>query len=357
LQMQEILSMAPDNEIVMLPIPPDYVNVQIHRQTTWDANDSLLGSEAYVIPVPIAKKRLIVKVRGQNILAKVPALEVEFAITYYKLQGKTLPLLILSVTFRMINGLLPPPENAGLTPFAHLRDLKSDNNFKIWFAGFNENGIWSAERAAQADQSGQLSRKRKGRTTHSTRRSAQPGTTLVMPRNQNEQPLANPINPPTHNTLPSFDRHQNVPGANSNSLSTNQQQLPTASSFFVPFLCAVAGLDHSEIVNVQNQVNAVHNRMWETMVQKPKFGHQYVLTHGNENDRACVNQTLWPWQRLGKHWYIHHNDQEWLLNLERNYTNILFPQNCYHPQFITNTTCGDLLMHHFMDWWNSNNTD
>jgi hypothetical protein len=24
-QMQEILSMAPDNEIVMLPIPPDYV--------------------------------------------------------------------------------------------------------------------------------------------------------------------------------------------------------------------------------------------------------------------------------------------------------------------------------------------
>jgi hypothetical protein len=122
-----------------------------------------------------------------------------------------------------------------------------------------------------------------------------------MPRNQNEQPLANPINPTTHNTLPSFDRHQHVPGANSNSLSTNQQQLPTASPFFVPFLCAVAGLEHSEIENVQNQVNAVHDRMWETMVQRNKFVHQYVLTPVNEIDRARVNQTSWPWQRLGQH--------------------------------------------------------
>ncbi len=178
-----------------------------------------------------------------------------------------------------------------------------------------------------------------------------------MPTNQNEQPLANPLIPPTHNTLPSFDRLQNVPGPNSNSLSTNQQQLPTASPFFVPFLCAVAGLQHSEINNVKNHVDAVHDGMWETMVQRTKFVHQYVLTHGNENDRARVNQTSWPWQRLGQHWYIHRNDQEWLLNLERNYPNIVFPQNCIHPQIITNTTCGDILMQHFMDWWNSNNTD
>ena len=61
-QMQQFISMAPDDEIVMLTIPPDYVNVQINGQTTWDPNDSLLGSEAYVIPVPIAKKRLIVNV-------------------------------------------------------------------------------------------------------------------------------------------------------------------------------------------------------------------------------------------------------------------------------------------------------
>ena len=99
-----------------------------------------------------------------------------------------------------------------------------------------------------------------------------------MPTNQNERPHANPLNPPTHNNLPSFDRHQNVTGGNSNSLSTIQQQLPTASSYFVPFLCAVAELEHSEIDYVQNQVDAVHDRMWETMVQSTKFVHKYVLT-------------------------------------------------------------------------------
>ncbi len=116
-----------------------------------------------------------------------------------------------------------------------------------------------------------------------------------------------------------------MPGANSNSLSTNQQQLPTASPFFVPFLCAVAGLEHSEINNVHNHVDAVHDGMWETMVQRTKFVHQYVLTHGNENDRARVNQTSWPWQTLGQHWYIHHKNQERLLNLEPNHPNIIFP--------------------------------
>ncbi len=92
------------------------------------------------------------------------------------------------------------------------------------------------------------------------------------------------------------------------------------------------------------------------MVQRTKFVHQYLLTHGNAIDRAHVNRTLWSWQRLGQHLYIHRNDQEWLLNLERNYPNIIFPQNCTHPQFITDTTCGETLMQHFMDWWNSNNT-
>ena len=180
----------------------------------------------------------------------------------------------------------------------HIRDLKSDSNFRIWFAGFDENGIWSAERAAQDNQSGQLSRRRTRRTTHSTRRTAQSATTLVMPTQRNEQPLSNPLIPPTHNTLPSFDRLQNEPGDNSNSLSNNQQQLPTASPFFVPFLCAVAGLQHSEINNVKNHVDAVHDGMWETMVQRTKIFHQYVLTHENENDRARVNQTSCP----GKHW-------------------------------------------------------
>ena len=83
--MQELNSQSPEGEIVMLPIPPDYVNVQLLGHNTWNPNDSLLGSQAYVIPIPIAKKKLIAKVHGQQIQAKVHALELGFAITLYKL--------------------------------------------------------------------------------------------------------------------------------------------------------------------------------------------------------------------------------------------------------------------------------
>ena len=69
-----------------------------------------------------------------------------------------------------------------------------------------------------------------------------------------------------------------------------------------------------------------------------------------------VSTKLRGWQRQGQDWYIHANDSEWLLHLERNYPNIVFPQNCYHPHFTNNTTCGELLMQHFMDWWNAINT-
>jgi hypothetical protein len=58
--------------------------------------DSLLEAEAYVIPISIAKKRLIIKVRGQQFQAKVHAVDLGFAITFYKIQGQTLPLLILN---------------------------------------------------------------------------------------------------------------------------------------------------------------------------------------------------------------------------------------------------------------------
>ena len=95
-EMQDIISHSGDRVINMVPIPPDFLNVEPQGFTTWDPNDSLLGAEAYVIPIPIAKKRLIIKVRGQQFQAKVHAVDLEFAITFYKIQGKSLPLIILT---------------------------------------------------------------------------------------------------------------------------------------------------------------------------------------------------------------------------------------------------------------------
>ena len=59
--------------------------------------------------------------------------------------------------------LLPPPAHTGLTPLAHLRDLKSDNNFRICMAGYDYNGIWSAARALLAVNSERASRRRRRR--------------------------------------------------------------------------------------------------------------------------------------------------------------------------------------------------
>ena len=79
-------------------------------------------------------------------------------------------------------------------------------------------------------------------------------------------------------------------------------------------------------------------------------------------DKQQVNQASWPWQRLAPgqtlapDWYINATNQEWLLNVERNYPDIIFPQDCMHPNFIENHTCGETLMQHFMDWWNANLT-
>jgi hypothetical protein len=94
-EMQDLLSRSWER-VEVLPIVPDFLNVELQGFTTWDPNDSLLGAEAYVIPIPIAKKRLIIKVRGQQFQAKVHAVDLGFAITFYKIQGHTLPLLILN---------------------------------------------------------------------------------------------------------------------------------------------------------------------------------------------------------------------------------------------------------------------
>ena len=138
------------------------------------------------------------------IQAKVHGLELGFSVTLHKLQSINIPLLILSIykrgcapeislmallvaLSRVREGrnvrLLPPHANAGLTPFAHLRNLRSSENFRIWIAGFDDNGIWSAERASQARRNNQvairITRTSQPRTRRSGRRT-QAGTGEIL---------------------------------------------------------------------------------------------------------------------------------------------------------------------------------
>jgi hypothetical protein len=54
--MEQMIEQAAAADLVHVSNPPDYVNVLIAGVTTWNASDSLLGAEAFVIPVPLSKK-------------------------------------------------------------------------------------------------------------------------------------------------------------------------------------------------------------------------------------------------------------------------------------------------------------
>ena len=87
--MQQLINNANRGEIVILPIPPDFINVRLDG-VPHCPSDSLFGVNGYVIPIPLARNNLKIKFNQQKIEAKVHALELGFAVTFYKLQGKTL---------------------------------------------------------------------------------------------------------------------------------------------------------------------------------------------------------------------------------------------------------------------------
>ena len=123
----------------------------------------------------------------------------------------------------------------------------------------------------------------------------------------------------------------------------------TASSTFVPFLCAVAGNPHSRINVVDNIVNAAHAGLWNTMILRTQYVLQYVFHNGNEQDRERVNRDNWPWiHNRGQDTYMHAADQEWILQLESSYPEIVYPPGLEHVHLTV--TCGELLQAHAHEW-------
>ena len=130
-------------------------------------------------------------------------------------------------------------------------------------------------------------------------------------------------------------------------------QVTTASAMFVPFLCDVAGLPHSHLEIAKNWVNSKHDHgeMWQTMVRRTQFVHDYIFHNGSEAERRRVDSASWNWTTHSGDQYISAEDQEWLLNIENSCANIpglSFPQDCQHPELTS--TCGELLMQHFYDF-------
>jgi hypothetical protein len=75
--MEQMIEQAAPAEVVLLSNPPDYVKVLSAGVTTWNASDSLLGAEAFVIPVPLSKQSLRSRFLIKIFLTEVQQLSLE----------------------------------------------------------------------------------------------------------------------------------------------------------------------------------------------------------------------------------------------------------------------------------------
>ncbi len=66
--MEQMIEEAAQGQVVLLPYLLDYVNVLIDGVMTWNDSDSLLGTEAFVIPVQLSK----IKAHNQGSWSKGP---------------------------------------------------------------------------------------------------------------------------------------------------------------------------------------------------------------------------------------------------------------------------------------------
>jgi hypothetical protein len=359
MEMQNLIRNATRGAIVTLPIPPDFVNVRLEGVPHCQS-DSLLGVNDYVIPIPLARKNNVVKLSSQNIEAKFHALELGFAVTFYKLQGKTIPRLIINPYKRgctpeidlmsLLVGLsrvrnssnvrfLPIQSNSSACPFQHLTRLKSNNDFRIWWAGFNENGQWNQALSLQASfiNRQQSPRRRRVTTTPNTEpqqsrsrnippRRVSETTAQTTACNQQNIRLLNEVSPPL----------------------TITNVAATASPFFVPFLCAIKGFPHPQIETVKDYMTL---EIWDIMIRRTQYVHQYVQENGTNNDQTFINN--WPWEIRPNNapMYIDAPSQERLLGFEEQYNDAFnLPTNCIHESIIPGATCGQLLMQNFNDW-------
>ena len=68
----------------------------------------------------------------------------------------------------------------------------------------------------------------------------------------------------------------------------------------------------------------------------------------NEQDRDRVSRANWPSiHNRGQDTYMHAVDQEWILQLESSYPEIIFPPGLEHVDLTV--TCGELLQAHALN--------
>jgi hypothetical protein len=261
---------------------------------------------------------------------------------------------------------LPIPLNAPASPFQHLKQLKSNDDFRLWWAGFNENGEWSQALSLQASRINhrQTNRVHGAPTPRSVRETSTSTTaqrqsrTRTTPRirvNENTtQTTANNEQNTQSSTITQHQQSRTRTTHQRRTATSNQQtqfhtsNADTASPFFVPFLCAVKEYHHPNIDEVKQYVT---EEIWEIMIRRTQYVHRCVQDIGNNNDKMFINNWPWDLHHNNAPMYINAHAQERLLGFEEQYSDMLhFPANCTHVLLIPGVTSGNLLMQYFNDW-------
>ena len=181
---------------------------------------------------------------------------------------------------------LPVQSNSNASPFLHLTRLKSNNDFRIWWTGFNEHGHWNQALSLQASIINRQQRRMMQRTS-SPRRIRGSTTLQASVINCQQTRMIQRTSPPrgirgstAPNTEPQLLRLRNNPQTRVRLTTTNVAV--TASPFSVPFLCAVKGFPHPQIETVKNYMTL---EIWDIMIRRTQYVHQYVQENGTNNEK------------------------------------------------------------------------
>ena len=180
-QFIKLLEVAkPGEQISINKIIPTFINVEFimpeELKPFWDETETLCTNKV-IIPIGYksrSEKIIIdINVNGQNYhnitikKEKEHRVELSFIITFHKLQGKTLPKLIIQLNERPFsphityNGFLVAlsrvkfrsdlrimPINSG-NDLLYLKKLAPDENLQVWLGGYNSDGDWSKEKCKE----------------------------------------------------------------------------------------------------------------------------------------------------------------------------------------------------------------
>ncbi len=208
--------------------------------------------------------------------------------------------------------ILPPPPGTGLNPLLYLTILKSDSNVRIWHAGFDSIGIRSVDRAQLAVEAGRPIRRRvqQNSIVSVPIPASQPGP-VPLDQHQNQMELhcdkqgrtlsdqqtqddihqVSPLRPTEQpqTNIPLTEHYRTHFASQTQPVVQHVRNVTTATAMFVPFLCNVVGLPHSHLKFLRNWVNSQHDGMWQTMLQRTQFVHEYMLRNGSQTDRRWVD--------------------------------------------------------------------